>query len=109
MQKKSFNTPDKTNTFPKTKVEVVTIGDKTLLRNTFDTGWKWSQDVKPAAGTDSCQTHHRLYMVSGRLKAVMDDGTEIEIGPGDVGDIPAGHDAWVVGDEPAVSIDVAGA
>jgi quercetin dioxygenase-like cupin family protein len=107
MQKKSFNEPDKTTTLPKTKLEVVTTGNFTLIRNTFEPGWKWSEHVKPTAGTDSCQAHHVLCMLSGRLKAVMDDGAEIAAGPGDVVDIPPGHDAWVVGDEPVVGIDIA--
>lgn len=107
MQKKSFDAPDTTTELPKTKLEVVTIGDRTLIRNTFEPGWKWSEHVKPTAGTDSCQAHHVICMLSGRLKAVMDDGTAIEAGPGDVVDIPPGHDAWVVGDEPVVGIDIA--
>lgn len=108
MQKKSFNTPDETRTPPKTKVEVVKIGDNTLMRTTFEPGWKWSEHIKPTVGTDSCQVHHLVYAISGQMKAVMDDGTEIEVGPGDVADIPSGHDAWVVGDEPVVGIDIAG-
>lgn len=107
MQKKSFDNPDETRTPPKTKIEVVKIGDRTLMRTTFEPGWKWSTDIKPTAGTDSCQSHHVIYALSGHLKAVMDDGTELEVGPGDVVDIPPGHDAWVMGDEPAVGIDIA--
>ena len=109
MQKKSFNTPDETRTLPKTKVEVVKVGDVTLMRATFEPGWKWSEHVKPTAGTDSCQVHHVVSVISGHLKIVMDDGTEIEIDPGDVADIPPGHDAWAIGDEPVVLIDFAGA
>jgi len=105
MQKKSFNTPDEIRTPPKTKVEVVTLGDSTILRTTFEPGWKWSDHVKPTAGTDSCQVHHVIYAISGQLKVVMNDGTEVEVNPGDVVDIPAGHDAWVVGDEAVVGID----
>jgi len=108
MEKKSFDSPDETRQTPKTKVEVVTIGGATLMRATFEPGWKWSEHVKPTAGTDSCQVHHVSYGISGRLKVVMDDGTEMEFGPGDVADIPPGHDAWVVGDEPSVSIDASG-
>jgi quercetin dioxygenase-like cupin family protein len=107
--KKSFNMPDETKTMLKTKVEIVKLGDMTILRNTFEPGWKWSEHIKPAAGTDRCQMHHVLYGVSGHLKAVMEDGTEIDVEPGDIADIPPGHDAWVVGDEPEISIDIAGA
>lgn len=108
MEKKSFNTPDETRTPPNTKVEVVKIGEQPIMRVTFEPGWKWSKDVKPTAGTDSCQTHHLICQISGQLKTVLDDGTEVETGPGDVADIPPGHDAWVVGDEPVVGIDFVG-
>lgn len=109
MQKKSFDTPDDVMTPPKTKVEIVKIDGKPIMRATFEAGWKWSTDIGPAAGTDSCQNHHVIVGLSGHIKAVMDDGTEIEAGPGEVVDIPAGHDAWVVGDEAYVGIDVGGA
>jgi quercetin dioxygenase-like cupin family protein len=108
MQKKSFDTPDEVRTPPKTKVEVVNLGDRPVMRITFEPGWKWSEHVKPTAGTDSCQAHHLVYNVSGRMKVVMADGTEGEMGPGDVADIPPGHDAWVVGNEPSVGIDFGG-
>ena len=107
MQKKSFNAPDETRTPPKTKLEVVKIGETTLMRATFEPGWKWSEHVKPVVGTDSCQVHHLICAISGQLKVVMNDGAELDISPGDVVDIPAGHDAWVVGDEPSVGIDIA--
>lgn len=106
MQKKSFNTPDEIKTPPNTKVEIVVVGGATLSRNTFEPGWKWSEHVKPTAGTESCQVHHLICAISGNLKVVMEDGTELDVSPGDVVDIPAGHDAWVVGNEPAVGIDI---
>ena len=108
LSKKSLNTPDETRELPHTKVEVVKIGDTTISRSTFAPGWKWSNDVKPKVGTESCQVLHTFYGISGRMKVVMDDGTEAEFGPGDAGTIPPGHDAWVVGDEPAVGIDFTG-
>lgn len=106
MQNKSFTAPDETKNLPKTKLEVINIVGKTLTRITFEPGWKWSVNIKPVAGTDSCQVHHLLYGISGQLKTVMNDGTETEMGPGDVVDIPPGHDAWVVGDAPFVAIDM---
>jgi len=72
---------------------------------TYEPGWRWSGDIRPIAGTDSCQYHHLGVCLSGRLRAQMPDGTELEIGPGDVFEIPPGHDAWVVGDEAYVSVD----
>lgn len=108
MQTKNFNSPDEVRTPPKTRVEVVKVGDSTVMRATFEPGWKWSECVKPAAGTETCQVHHTGYVISGRMKVRMDNGTESEVGPGDVMDIPPGHDAWVVGNEPCVSIDFAG-
>ena len=108
MQKKSFDNPDETRTPEKTKVEVVKIGDNNVMRATFEPGWRWSDNVKPVAGTDSCQVHHMGVHLSGKLHVKLDDGTEDEFGPGDVANVPPGHDAWVVGDESVVMIDFAG-
>ena len=102
---KNMNSPDELRSLPKTKSEVVKVGEHTVMRGTFAPGWKWSECVKPAVGTDSCQVYHVLYVISGKMNVRMEDGTEKEIGPGDVGVIPPGHDAWVVGNEPCVSID----
>ena len=85
---------------------VVTFGDDfTASRLVLELGWRWSENVKPIAGTDSCQVLHTGYHVSGRLHVRLDHGTE-EFGPGDAYVIPPGHDAWVVGDEPVVSVDM---
>ena len=108
MEKKSLNSPDETRAFDKGKVQLTTIGGITFGRATLQPGWKWSECVKPIAKTESCQAPHVQYHVSGRLKIVMDDGTQKEFGPGDVSSIPSGHDAWVVGDEPVVVIDISG-
>jgi len=108
MTKRTFNSPDETRTFPKGKVELVTVGFVKFGRATFDPGWKWSVHIQPTAKTKSCEASHTQYHVSGRLHVRMDDGTEVEFGPGDVCHIPPGHDAWVVGNEPAVIIDVTG-
>ena len=108
METKNFDNPDETREPSNTKIAVVNLGNAEVMRATFQPGWKWSNDIKPGAGTDSCHIHHRAYQVSGRMHVKMDDGTEIETGPGDVADIPAGHDAWVVGDEPVVMIDFGG-
>ncbi len=72
----------------------------------MEPGWRWSSDVKPITGTDLCMVHHKGYAVTGRLHVLMDDGSEIEVGPGDAHDIPPSHNAWVVGDEPYVGIDL---
>jgi mannose-6-phosphate isomerase-like protein (cupin superfamily) len=108
MIKRTFDSPDETRNFPKGKVALVTVGSAKFGRAILDPGWKWSVDVKPIAKTKSCEAPHTQYHVSGRLHVRMDDGTEVEYGPGDVGHIPPGHDAWVVGNEPVVVIDVTG-
>jgi hypothetical protein len=107
--RKGFDSPDETRTISKGKVEVVNLGDVQAMRATFEPGWKWSESVKPIAGTDSCQVAHMGYQVAGRMAVRMDDGSELEFGPGDAGLIPPGHDAWVVGDESVVFIDFQGA
>jgi mannose-6-phosphate isomerase-like protein (cupin superfamily) len=107
-EKKSLNAPDETRPFEKGKVEVVTIGGGTVGRGVLQPGWKWSEHVKPIAKTEWCEAPHFQYTISGRAIVRMTDGTEIQIGPGDVALIPPGHDAWVVGDEPWVSVDWSG-
>ncbi len=108
MIKKSFNTPDETRPIARGSVEVVNFDELQPMRTTFEPGWRWSVSVKPVVKTDSCQVQHLTYVISGRLAVRMDDGTEAEFGPGDVGMIPPGHDAWVVGNEPVVAIDFRG-
>ena len=108
LQRKALSRPDETRSFDKGNVELVTVNDVTFGRATLQPGWKWSTCVKPIAKTSSCQASHLQYHVSGRLHVVMDDGTQQEFGPGEVSYIPPGHDAWVVGNEPAVIIDISG-
>ena len=108
MEKKSLHSPDETRSFPKGKLELVTLDGVTFGKMTLQPGWKWSESVKPIAKTKSCEAPHTQYLVSGRLKVKMDDGTEKEFGPGDVSIIPPGHDAWVIGNDPVVAIDITG-
>ena len=86
-------------------MDVVTLGDFTLGRGTFEPGWRWSEDVKPIAGTDSCQVRHTGICISGSMTVRYDDGGEMTVGPGDVVDLAPGHDAWTLGDEPCVMYD----
>ena len=89
----------------KGKLEIVNSDGGAVGRATFEPGWKWSEHVKPIAGTDSCMAAHTGYFISGRMKIVMDDGEEMEFGPGDFMTAAPGHDAWIIGDEPCVVID----
>ena len=103
---KSFESPDEVRPFEgKGQAKVVNVAGQVVGRGTFEPGWKWSENVKPIAGTDSCQVSHLGYVLSGRMRVYMDDGSEGEVGPGDVMAIAPGHDAEVVGDEPCVSLD----
>jgi hypothetical protein len=106
---KGFENPDEIREFPNGRAEILHIGGGEVGRFVFEPGWRWSNDVKPIAKTESCQAPHFQYHVSGRLAIRMDDGTEIVAGPGDITSLPRGHDGWVVGDEPAVVIDWYGA
>jgi len=108
MQKKSIKNPEETRNFPKGKVDLVKLEGVTFGLATFEPGWKWSESVKPIVKTESCQAPHTNYHLSGRLHVVMDDGTENEYGPGDIGVVPPGHDAWTVGNESAVVLDITG-
>ena len=106
---KSFGQAEETREFPNGRAEIITVGGAEVGRMTFEPGWRWANDVKPIAGTDSCEAPHFQYHVSGRLAIRMDDGREIVAGPGDVTSLPSGHDAWVLGDEPVVVVDFYGA
>jgi hypothetical protein len=108
-EQKSFASPDEVREFPNGRAEILKVGDGEVGRFVFQPGWRWSNDVRPIAKTDSCQVPHFQYHVSGRLGIRMDDGTELVAGPGDITSLPAGHEGWVVGDEPAVVIDWYGA
>jgi quercetin dioxygenase-like cupin family protein len=106
---RSYASPDEVRPFAaKGRVEVVGLAGGTVGRAELEPGWRWSEHVKPIAGTASCQASHTGYCVSGRMMVRMDDGTEQEIGPGEVYVIPPGHDAWVVGDETCVQVDFTG-
>jgi hypothetical protein len=107
--KKSFDSPDETRTFENGKIELLNLSGGTIGRFTLNPGWQWSKHVKPIAGTEWCQNAHFGYQVSGTMHVVMADGTEFDFRPGEVGVIPPGHDAWVVGNEPVVTIDWTGA
>lgn len=109
LQRRRFDDADETRPFQdKGHVELVGIAGGVVGRATFQPGWRWSEHVKPIVGTDSCQAAHVGYVLSGRQVILMDDGSELEIGAGDVVSIPPGHDGWTVGDEPCVVIDFAG-
>ena len=105
MELKNFAGADEIRNLPKTKIEVVNFDETSVMKVTFQPGWKWSECIKPTAGTPSCQTPHINYIVSGRLAIKMDDGTQKEMKPGDIANIPPGHDAWVVGEEPCITLD----
>lgn len=107
-EQKNVNQPEETRRFENGRVELVAIGGGTVGKGTFEPGWQWSKHVKPIAKTEWCQAPHFQYQIAGRLHVRMADGTEFEAGPGDVLNIPSGHDAWVVGDEPVIVVDWAG-
>jgi hypothetical protein len=92
----------------KGEVQIVKIGDHSAMAGSWEPGWRWSEHMKPIAGTDSCEATHLIYAISGKMHVVMNDGTEGDVGPGDFASISPGHDAWVVGDEPFVGVDFGG-
>jgi class 3 adenylate cyclase len=105
LQRRRFSEPDEVRPVSNGRIDIVSLDDRVVGRMTYEPGWRWSRDVKPIAGTETCQFHHFGVTVSGRLRIQMADGLEVEVGPGDVVEIPPGHDAWVIGDVPWVSID----
>ena len=108
-ESRNLSTPDETRTFDKGRLEIVEVNGQMVGRGTFEPGWKWSECVKPIAGTDSCQVEHFGYGISGHMTVQFDDGTNLEVGPGDVVHIHAGHDAWITGNETCVFLDMIGA
>ncbi len=100
-----FDAPDESRTPERSKIDIVRMGSTTAARFSFQPGWKWSECIKPVAGTDSCQARHVGVVQSGRLHVTHEDGTEAEVGPGNAYVIEPGHDAWVVGDEDYVAFE----
>ena len=108
IQRKNLDSPDSIRRFPRGVGSLAQVGALAIGRAQLEPGWRWSIDVKPDVGTASCQVHHLQILLDGRLAIEMDDGEHEEFGPGDVFDVPPGHDAWVVGDERVVLFDVFG-
>jgi quercetin dioxygenase-like cupin family protein len=106
---KQFEQPDEIRTFEKGKFELVQIAGITIGRATYEPGWRWSEHVGKATGKTSCEVEHVGIVLSGRATAAMDDGRVIEMKAGDIFYIAPGHDSWVVGGEPYVSLHLMGA
>ena len=108
ISKKSFAAPEQTFEFDKFRAEIVIVGGIQVARCTCQPGWVWSKSVGPAmGGAQACPLPHPVWLVlSGRFAVRMNDGETVEYGPGELGEIAPGHDAWVVGDEPCVALDV---
>jgi TusA-related sulfurtransferase len=107
--KANVNDPDETKVTPKAKLQLVTVGGFTMGLRTLEPGWRWSTNMLSVAKTASCQVRHIGYVVSGRMGFLMDDGTKLEVGPGDAFDVHPGHDTWTIGEIPAVFVDLIGA
>ena len=103
-----FATPDEVREFPHGHAEILNTEGGPVGRLTLHPGWRWSTDVKPIAGTEWCEAPHFQYHVAGTIHVAMSDGSEFDVGPGQLSSLPAGHDAWVVGDEDVVVVDFAG-
>jgi quercetin dioxygenase-like cupin family protein len=104
----NLDDPAETRTFEKGRFELYTVGPMTLGRATYEPGWRWSEHVGAATGDASCQVEHVGLVLSGQAVAKMDDGREVLMRPGDFFYVPPGHDSWVVGDEPYVSLHILG-
>lgn len=109
LETRNFDSPDETRRPDKTTVEIVKLEGTTVGRYTFEPGWRWSECIKPVAQTETCQVDHVGYALEGRLHVRHDDGTEVEVGPGDVYHIHPGHDAWVEGGQRFLAVEFQGA
>jgi class 3 adenylate cyclase len=103
-QMKNLSAPDETLSLEKGSATTVRVGELVVGRLVLEPGWRWSKHVRPIVGTTSCQFHHVGFTLSGAMDGRMDDGTEFEVRPGDIFDVPPGHDNWVIGNEPMVAI-----
>ena len=108
LQRRNLRQPDELRPLGRGKLELVELGDVAIGRVSYEPGWRWSVDLKPIVGTASCEIHHLGFVVSGRLRIVMDDGSTVLLEPDDAFEVPPGHDAWVEGDEPFVAVDSLG-
>jgi class 3 adenylate cyclase len=108
LQRRDLSKPDEVREFRLGSLQIFEMDDVVVGRTIWEPGWRWSEMVKPIAGTELCEYHHLGYSISGRFRVQMPDGTEMEIPPNFLFEIPPGHDAWVVGDEPWIAIDWAG-
>jgi hypothetical protein len=109
IEHRDMSAPDETRTPEKTTLEVVQLGGASVARLTLQPGWRWSECIRPVVGGQSCQAAHLGYLLAGQMHVVADDGTETDLGAGEVYRIAPGHDAWVVGDEAAMTVEFQGA
>jgi hypothetical protein len=105
LEAKNLDLPEDKRSFTHGQIQIVRVGERVIGRATLNPGWRWSTDVQPLVGTSSCELAHTAYVISGRMRVRMNDGTEADFGPGDAQYVSPGHDAWVVGDEPCVVVD----
>jgi len=101
---KRWTSPDEIRTFEKGTFEVVWLGGLTVGRASYEPGWKWSTHVGPLVGQSLCQVAHVGMVIAGRAMVAMEDGTTVELAAGDLFAIAPGHDSWVIGEEPYVSL-----
>ena len=106
---KRLDRPDERRTFDRGVFETVQLPGIVVGKARYQPGWKWSRDVGAASGQTSCQVEHVCMVLSGRAAIKMDDGSEYRVQPGDLFYCPPGHDSWVVGEEPYVSLHFQGA
>ncbi len=105
LQAKSFANPDEVRSIPFTRIETVNLDEARVAHCSFEPGWRWSTHVAPVMGTPSCLIRHFGYCISGTIRVLMEDGQTLDVGPNTVFEIPPGHDKWVVGDEPWITLD----
>ena len=107
-EKKDFGSPDETREFEKLRMSVVQLGGRAVSLGTYEPGWRWSEHIGKVIGGDACQVRHEAYVLKGRMHIALKDGSEMDIKAGEVGIVPPGHDAWVVGDEAVELLDFGG-
>jgi class 3 adenylate cyclase len=108
IQRKRLDRPDDVLELPRLSVNIVRVGSLTIGLGTVQPGFRWSTHVRKEIDEPLCQVHHLQLLLSGRFAVQMADGEYVELGPNEIFDVPPGHDAWVLGDEPAILLDFLG-
>ena len=88
------------------RMDIAPAGRGRVKRVIYPPRFRWSKDMKPISGTERCMHAHVGFLAAGRIHIEYEDGCLLEFAAPHMIVIEPGHEGWVVGDEPAVLIEV---